>query len=64
MKIIERITLILWITLLLISIGLLSIDVVDNRDYPDDGYEVYLLDTHIGYYYADDKEFEYSLTGK
>lgn len=51
------------ITLLVVITSLLQVSVVDNRDYPEDGYEVYFIDTHIGHIYSD-YTFEYSLTGK
>tara|TARA_R110000772_G_scaffold204628_1_gene314729 strand:- start:295 stop:489 length:195 start_codon:yes stop_codon:yes gene_type:complete len=48
--------------LLFIWIGIMQISIIDNRDYDGDMYEVYLFDTHIGYYL--DYTFDYSLTGR
>lgn len=50
-------------TVLFLSASLLlAVDVVDNRDYEGDSYEVYVLNTHVGYLY--NYNFDYSLTGK
>lgn len=57
-------TLIITLMLFLSGISLSTISIVDNRDYPEDGYEIYVLDTHVGYYYADDMEIEIVITGK
>lgn len=35
---------------------------VDNRDYPDDGFEMYIGEYHVGYVYEDD--FTISITGR
>jgi len=44
--------------------NIVNVEVIDNRDYPDDGYEVYLNDYMIGYWYAEDKMFVSANTGK
>lgn len=52
-----------FVALLTVSLSLTT-ELVDNRDYPEDGYEIYVLDTHIGYFYAESNEVKLSLTGK
>tara|TARA_R110000850_G_scaffold90138_4_gene192374 strand:+ start:6030 stop:6194 length:165 start_codon:yes stop_codon:yes gene_type:complete len=51
------------VLLLLTCIVVLFTNVIDNRDYPEDGYELYMFSTHVGYVYSD-LAFEYSLTGR
>lgn len=49
--------------LLITCLSILSINIIDNRDYSEDGYEVYVFYTHVGYIYQN-LDFEYSLTGR
>ena len=51
-------------TLVLTVFAYTTVEVIDNRDYPDDARELYFLgEVHIGYIY-ENSEVEFVLTGK
>lgn len=58
-----KVLLLLLAILSVIATVITNLEIVDNRDYPEDGLEVYLYNTHVGYLYPDG-QIEYILTGK
>ena len=54
----------LFIILFLSIITAFNTVIIDNRDYKEDEFEVYVFDNHIGYWDKEYSEFTYVLTGK